>query len=306
MSGVATVDAAERHGIPTVLTYHALGVDKRCFQGSADTSPDERVGIERRLSRSVDHIVATTTAERETLISFGARGGQISVIPCGVEVSRFRPAPSAPRPGRRILCVSRLVPRKGIADVVRAVVSVPDVELIIAGGPPQALLGDDPYARELLQVAKELGVADRVQLVGAVDPADVPNLMRTASVVCCTPWYEPFGIVAVEAMACGVPVVATAVGGLAETVVDGLTGVLVPPREPDAIAAAVRTLLDRPSLRHEMGIAGVRRARRFDWRLVARQTLDVFRGLEPRDSIEPAPALVRALRPVGAGDGGRR
>ena len=81
-------------------------------------------------------------AERETLIGFGARSGQISVIPCGVDVSRFRPVPSAPRPGRRILCISRLVPRKGIADVVRAVVSVPDVELIIAGGPPQALLGD--------------------------------------------------------------------------------------------------------------------------------------------------------------------
>jgi D-inositol-3-phosphate glycosyltransferase len=306
MSGVATVDAAERHGIPTALTYHALGIDKRCFQGTADTSPHERIGIERWLARNVDHVIATTRAERATLIGFGARGDQISVIPCGVDVTRFRPVRSASRPARRILCVSRLVPRKGITDVVRALVSIPETELVIAGGPPRAMLADDPHARELLLLANQLGVADRVRLVGAVDTADVPNLMRTASVACCTPWYEPFGIVAVEAMACGVPVVATAVGGLAETVVDGLTGVLVPPREPEAIAAAVRTLLDSPELRHDMGVAGSRHARRFGWRSVAKQTLDVLTELTHRESIARAPALVRALRLVNAGGGGGR
>jgi glycosyltransferase involved in cell wall biosynthesis len=306
MSGVATVDAAERHGIPTALTFHALGIDKRRFQGAADTSPDERVDIEAWLARRVDRVIATTASERDTLIGFGADPGRVSVIPCGVDVARFRAKPQATQRSQRILCISRLVPRKGLADVIRAVVLLPDVELVIAGGPPRAMLTDDPYACELMLLAEELAVADRVRLVGAVDPGEVPELMRTASLVCCAPWYEPFGIVAVEAMACGIPVIATSVGGLAESVIDGVTGLHVPPRQPEAIAAAVRTLLDVPATRSQMGAAAVRHASRFDWPRVAARTAQVLRNVECHDFVESAPPSVRSLRPLHALDGSQR
>jgi glycosyltransferase involved in cell wall biosynthesis len=145
--------------------------------------------------------------------------------------------------------VSRLVPRKGIDDVVATLPRLPGTELLVAGGPPAAALGDDAEAGRLRALARELGVADRVRLLGAVARCDVPPLLRSADVVACVPWYEPFGIVPVEAMACGTPVVGSAVGGLLDTIDDRRTGLLVPPRDPGAVAGAVARLLDNPSLR---------------------------------------------------------
>jgi D-inositol-3-phosphate glycosyltransferase len=105
----------------------------------------------------------------------------------------------------------------------------------------------------------------------------MPALLRSADAVVCAPWYEPFGIVPLEAMACGAPVVATAVGGQIDSVVDGVTGVHVPPREPAALAAALRALLDHPELRRDLGAAGVQRAReRFAHHRVAAATRDVY------------------------------
>jgi phosphoheptose isomerase len=128
-----------------------------------------------------------------------------------------------------------------------------------------------------MAVAERHGVADRVDLRGRVERRDLPGLMRSADLVVCTPWYEPFGIVPLEAMACGVPVVASAVGGMIDTVVDGVTGVHVPPRDPERLAAVIGALLDDPRRREEWGQAGVRRARRlYDWERVATATLDVY------------------------------
>jgi glycosyltransferase involved in cell wall biosynthesis len=109
-----------------------------------------------------------------------------------------------------------------------------------------------------------------------VERADLPALLRSADAVLCVPWYEPFGIVPLEAMACGVPVVATAVGGLVDTVVDGVTGIHVPPRSPEHLAAALRCLLDDRALRRRLGVAGARRARKYGWPRIARATLGVY------------------------------
>ena len=124
------------------------------------------------------------------------------------------------------------------------------------------VVGDALLDRDLDGVAERAGVADRVDLCGRVSRADLPALMRSADVVACAPWYEPFGIVPLEAMASGVPVVATAVGGHLDSVVDGVTGLLVPPREPAALAAALRSLLADPARRRALGEAGAARARR--------------------------------------------
>jgi D-inositol-3-phosphate glycosyltransferase len=275
MSGLAALDAAAPRRIPVALTYHALGVVKRRHQGDQDTSPAARLAVEARLAREVDRVVATTADEAGELIALGATAERISVVPCGVDVNRFRPdGPVAPR-GRRqqVLVVSRLVERKGIGNLIEAMRDVPDAELVIAGGPPAALLDADVEARRHWALAEAVGVSDRVRLLGAVGRDEVPALMRSADVVAACPWYEPFGLTAIEAMACGVPVVATRVGGLAETVLDGVTGLHVPPRETAAIAAALRQLLAGGPIRSAMGRAGVGRARRYSWERVAADTL---------------------------------
>ena len=155
-----------------------------------------------------------------------------------------------------MLSVGRLVPRKGFDTVIRALAAVPDAELVVVGGPAAGDLADDPEAVRLRRLAERLGVADRVRLVGAVPRPDMPALLRSADLVVCAPWYEPFGLVPLEAMACGVPVVATAVGGFLDTVVDGVTGILVPPQRPDRLAAAIRKLLAEPFWREAFGTAG--------------------------------------------------
>jgi glycosyltransferase involved in cell wall biosynthesis len=282
MSGLAAATAARRVHVPVALTYHALGVEKRQYQGSADTSPTPRLEIERWLACNVDHVIATTKAERRTLVGLGANPSRVSVIPCGVDLDLFQPfgAVWPPLDGlERVVCVSRLVPRKGLADVIVAVADVPHVQLLVAGGPPAAMLHDDEHARALLDLIDALGIGDRVELLGALDHARVPDLLRSAAVVCCTPWYEPFGMVAVEAMACGVPVVATRVGGLAETVLDGRTGVLVPPRQPARVRAAIAGLT-RPTARtRRMQATCIRRAQRYGWATVARRSYQVLKQL---------------------------
>jgi D-inositol-3-phosphate glycosyltransferase len=276
MSGWAALAAARPLGIPVAHTYHALGVVKRRHQGAADTSPRQRLDVERRLAAQVDRVLATSHDERGELLAMGADPCRVCVVPCGVDLAHF--TPRGPVEGRsqrraRVVVVSRLVERKGIGNVIAALPALPDVELVVAGGPPLGVIEHDREAQRFIRLAADLGVADRVCLRGAVARERVPALLRSADVVACCPWYEPFGLVAVEAMACGVPVVASAVGGLAESIVDGETGVLVPPRAPDRIAAALGRLLADDGLRRSMAHNGARRAQRYGWDRIASETL---------------------------------
>jgi D-inositol-3-phosphate glycosyltransferase len=285
MSGLAATAAAGPAGIPVLQTFHALGSVKRRHQGAADASPAERVRLETALSRQVDAVLATSTDELTELARLGMPPGAATVIPCGVDATRFSPDGPAVRGRsgrRRLVSVGRLVPRKGYDLAIRALVAVPDAELVIAGGPAGAALGADPEAARLRALADRLGVADRVVLAGQVARADVPALLRGADALVCTPWYEPFGMVALEAMACGLPVVAAAVGGLTDTVLDGGTGALVPPRDPAALAAALRRLLADPVTLARYRTDSVARARaRYTW---------------PRIAADTEAAYVRAIR----------
>jgi D-inositol-3-phosphate glycosyltransferase len=159
---------------------------------------------------------------------------------------------------------------------------MPDTELVIVGGPPKSELARDPEACRLRELATQLGVADRVQLYGSVAREEMPALLRSADVVACTPWYEPFGIVPLEAMACGVPVVASAVGGMLDTVVHDVTGRLVAPKRPDAVADAINHLMRDEFLRQSLGAAGRDRARsRYSWDRIAADTLRIYDRLVP-------------------------
>jgi D-inositol-3-phosphate glycosyltransferase len=284
MSGLAALDAATRDNgfrVPVIQTFHALGTVKRRYQGAQDTSPRERRWLEPGVGRSADRIIATCPDEVFELKAMGIDTAKISVAPCGVDLGLFTAAgPAAPRPRRhRILSVGRLVPRKGVDLVIRALPQLAaagyhDVELlIVGGGADSGVLHADPEVRRLMALAAELGVQSQVELLGQVPRAEMPAIFRSADVVVCTPWYEPFGIVPLEAMACGVPVVAAAVGGLRDTVVDHGTGIHVPPRDPEAITSALALLLGNPALQAELGAAGQKRARsRYSWDRVAAET----------------------------------
>ena len=279
MSGLASALAARETGIAMVQTFHALGVVKRRHQGRSDTSPPDRIRIERLVGNAAERVLATCADEVFELVRMGLPRARISVVPCGVNVDEFVPdGPSAPRTAtHRVLTVGRLVRRKGFDSAIAALPSLPDTELVIAGGAERRHLADDPEARRLIDRAKRLGVADRVRLPGRVARADMPALLRSADVVVCSPEYEPFGIVPLEAMACGVPVVATAVGGLNDTVVDGITGFHVPPRQPAALARALRELLADETLRSAVGAAGRDRAcSRYSWPRVAGEVVRAY------------------------------
>ncbi|GAC1396835.1 MAG: glycosyltransferase family 1 protein [Vulcanimicrobiaceae bacterium] len=281
MSGRATIAAARDIALPVVHTYHALGVEKRRQQADADTSPPERIATELAILRAADRIVATSSSEVFELMRMGAEAPKLKIVPCGVDLAFFdRAHDRAPRPRRqryRIATLSRLVRRKGVGDVIRALQHLPETELLIGGGSNDP---SDPDACELRAIAADCGVTDRVVFHGRVDRSDVPAFLRSADVVVCAAWYEPFGIVPLEAMAVRVPVVATAVGGQNDTVLDGYTGYSALPHEPRTIVGAVRALLADATLRARFGAAGRRRVEeRYAWTRIARETERVYRGI---------------------------
>ncbi|MFB4310424.1 glycosyltransferase [Actinomadura sp. GTD37] len=284
MSGLAAIQAAQAAGarrVPVVQTYHALGAVKRRHQGGRDTSPASRVRLERAIGRAADTVIATCSDEIGELTAMGVDPDRLQVVPCGVDLGLFaargRAAPPDAGGPHRIVVLSRLVERKGVDTAIRTLARLPGAELAVAGGPPRGGLDRDPEVRRLRGVARDAGVAGRVEFLGRLGRDEVPPLLRSASLVVTLPWYEPFGMVPVEAMACGVPVVASAVGGHLDTVVDGVTGTLVPPRDAEAAAGAIRALLDDPARRAAMGHAAVGRARRrYSWTRVAADTTEVY------------------------------
>jgi glycosyltransferase involved in cell wall biosynthesis/phosphoheptose isomerase len=286
MSGMAALKAARPLGIPVVHTFHALGTVKRRYQGERDTSPSGRIEIEREILRRADHVIATCTDEVFELMRLGAYRGRLTVIPCGVDLSLFTPdGERAPRTDARmrLVTVGRLVERKGIGNVVTALTRLPDAELLVAGGPEWSRLDQDPDACRLQALASEEGVGGRVILCGRLERDGVARLIRSADALVAVPWYEPFGIVPLEAMACGVPVVASAVGGMVDTVLDDVTGVHVPPRDPERLSEVLAALLADADRRRAYGAAGVERARRlYDWGRIGAATMEVYARLAPR------------------------
>ena len=290
MSGLASLAASTRLHLPLVMTFHALGRVRRLHQGSADGFPDARFAIEEMLVQRADRVIAECPqdqADLETL--YRARAEQIDVVPCGFDAAEFAPIDRAearrrlgvPADAFVVLQLGRMVPRKGVDNVIRALSWLPRgmrARLLVVGGdspePDERLT---PEIARLRQVARECGVADQVTFVGHRRRHQLRPYYAAANVFATTPWYEPFGITPLEAMACAIPVVASAVGGLKHTVMDGATGCLVPAHEPQALAHALAYLHDHPQVAAAMGRAGLHRARSlFTWERVSELLQGVY------------------------------
>ncbi|MEV6301614.1 glycosyltransferase [Actinoplanes sp. NPDC051861] len=290
-SGLAAVTAARQVGIPVVQSFHELGAP---VTADSETGPS-RSGYERALGRAVDRVVAQTQEEVRGLVRIGVPRARLSVVPAGVNSDRFTPeGPAAPRdPERpRILSVGKLVERKGFGEVIQAMRYVPGAEMIVVGGPSPDQLPADPGAKVLRAMAEQFRVADRFRLVGSVPYRDMPSWYRSADLLYATPWEEQ---AALEAMACGVPVIGAAGGALTETVVDGLTGDLVPARDPRALGGALRRLVNDKVRRFTYATAALDRARQaYSWKRVAAQIGSVYSTVTGRRAT-PSGASTEAM-----------
>jgi D-inositol-3-phosphate glycosyltransferase len=246
-----------------------------------------------------DRLVAATPLERAQMVwLYGADASKIAVVPCGVDLDLFHPIPSEeakarlglPQSRRIILFVGRIEPLKGIDTLLRAIALVApeiphwqdELSVIIIGGAPGA--GADEAAAELDRLQRlrsELGIEELVTFQGAEDQDSLVYYYSAAEMVVVPSHYESFGMVALEAMACGTPVVASKVGGLAFNVQDGRTGFLVPERDPAALADRIRLLLSEPHLRQDLGAEAIRWVSQYSWPSVADRILKIYEGALP-------------------------
>ena len=249
------------------------------FHGLKLADGGRRAELERLVALAADHVLATSADEVAQLGRTGVPRTRVSLVPWGVDPERFRPdGPTAPRGAEaRVVVLGDVEPRGEVDTAIDALAAVPHAELLVVGAIRSRVPREDPEFARLVRHARDLGVDHRVRFTGQVGRAELPALLRSADVVVRVPREEPSGVRAVQAMACGVPVVASAVGALTDIVLDDLTGVLVPPRDPVALGRAVRDLLASPVRREVYSITGGERARsRYSWDRVVEEVVDVY------------------------------
>jgi glycosyltransferase involved in cell wall biosynthesis len=278
-SGLAALAAARGLGIPLVQAFGSLGVTEQRHKLALGAAGVARIRLEPAIGRSATAVVAVNSDEASDLAQLGVPRSSIRVVPCGVDTGEFAPeGPVASRTDRpRLLTITDFTERQGLDTLLRALSRVPDAELIVAGGPPRAKLSGFKEYQGLAGLAGHLGITDRVTFAGQVRRAELPALLRSADLLVHTSAYEPTGIVPLEAMACGTPVVAQASGAAADAVVDGTTGILVEPGRPALLAHRIRQLLSHPMLLEAYGVAAADRVRsRYSWDRIARETVAVY------------------------------
>lgn len=310
MSGVAALAARAALGVPLVMTFHALGKVRRLHQGTADGFPDSRFDIEAHLVREADRVIAECPQDLEDLVAlYGADRRRVETVPCGFDAGEFSPVDrlraraSLGWDGRvfTVLQLGRLVPRKGIDNVIRAIAclrrdhGVAARLYIVGGNADQPTVEATPEIGRLLAVAANERVSDSVVFVGRRGRETLRLFYSAADVFVTTPWYEPFGITPVEAMACGTPVIGANVGGIRSTVLHGRTGYLVPPHAPAALAERLACLAADPAHARRLGQAGRRRAQaHFTWSGVAAMMESVYAGVARDAGVRMAAGRVAA------------
>jgi len=305
MSGMVAQHVKQVLGIPFVITFHALGHVRRLAQGAADAFPPARLRIEGGLMHEADRVIAECPQDRQDMEHlYGAPSNRIDVAPCGFDPQELWPVEMAAARRRLgiaqgkfvVLQLGRIVPRKGIDTVIqslamlRACHGIDAQLLVVGGGPPRPGAPDTPEMARLRQLATQLGIAEHVRFTGQQARAELRYYYGAADVFVTTPWYEPFGITPVEAMACARPVIGAEVGGIKSTVLDGETGYLVPSRDPQLVAARLAALYKNPALARGMGEAGLRRAyQHYTWRTVAEQAAAIYAAVIEETSSRAMP-----------------
>ncbi len=304
MSGLVAQRLNQAMGVPFVVTFHALGRVRHEHQRGADSFPPRRVAIEHELVQHADCIIAECPQDREDLLRlYDADEDRMAVVPCGFDAEEFAPMSRAAARQQLglaqdefiVLQLGRLVPRKGIDNVIRAIGCLPPETparlLVVGGDASTAEEARTPEIARLRQVARDCGVADRVEFTGHRQRRELRRYYAAADVFVTTPWYEPFGITPLEAMACGTPVIASRVGGLQHTVQDGLTGYLVPPRDPAALAQRLAEVQQNRLHAAALGRAGMRRARaHYTWERVTDELVEIYEAVrQPRGMRIAAP-----------------
>jgi len=279
-SGLAALTAARDLRVPVVQEFRSLSVtERRADEVKADGASAARIRLEPAIGRSATAVVATNSAEVADLASLGVHRSSIRVVPWGIDTGLFTPeGPVAKRNGRpRLLTAADLTQRQPLETLLRALTRVPGAELLVVGGPDEASLDSDDAYVKLAKFAATLGITDRVIFTGKVEHTLMPALLRSADLVVSTCQYEPSGSTSLQAMACGTPVIAPPVGGHVDAVVDGTTGIIIPPGRPALLAQRIRQLLAHPMLIEAYGVAAVDRVRsRYSWDRIAAETLAVY------------------------------
>ena len=284
LSGQVGWLARERWGVPHVHTAHTLAKVKNRLIALGDRpEPKARVIGEEQVIAESDRLVANTAFEARDLVAcYDADPARTTVVQPGVDLERFRPGPAdrarlgLPATGKIVAFVGRIQPLKAPDVLISALpfLRADDVTLVICGGPSGSGL-DRPTA--LIELAASLGVSDKVVFLPPQDGDDLATLYRCADLVAVPSYNESFGLVAVEAQACGTPVVAAAVGGLVTAVRDGVSGVLVDGHEPAEWARVLDRLLAAPRLRRRLSTGAVAHASDFSWDRTAEGLLRVYR-----------------------------
>jgi glycosyltransferase involved in cell wall biosynthesis len=280
-SGLAALTAARDLRIPVVQSFDSLGIAERRHGLIPSNAGTERIRLEPAIGRSATAVLAGSSDEQSDLTRLGVPRRSIKVVPCGVDTEAFTPeGPAAKRGDRpRLVTVTGLQEheRDSMFTLLRALSKVPGAELIVAGGPDRADLPADRTYRELASTAALLDMSGRVLFAGRLGRDALAPLLRSADLFVSMSEYEPSGMLCVEAMACGTPVIASAVGGHVDAVVDGTTGVLVPPGRPALLAQRIRQLLAHPMLLEAFSMAAADRARsRYSWDRIAHETTAVY------------------------------
>jgi glycosyltransferase involved in cell wall biosynthesis len=277
--------------IPFVITFHALGHIRRIHQGNNDQFPEERLQIETETAAFADAVIAECPQDRDDLINFyQVPPAKISVIPCGFSAEEFYPIEKAAARKHLklaekefvLLQLGRMVPRKGVDNVVKALGKIKaagkKIKLVIVGGEHEdPELINHPEINRLRGIAREAGVLDKIHFAGRKCREQLKYYYAASDVFITTPWYEPFGITPLEAMACGTPVIGSNVGGIKYSIADGETGALVPPNDPDVLASKIEELIKDQKKLRLMGEKGLLRVNKyFTWARVAAKAAKLY------------------------------
>jgi D-inositol-3-phosphate glycosyltransferase len=296
MSGIAALElSAAWNGIPVLQMFHTLGEMKnRVARDDSEKEGDYRLVGERKVMASANRLIAATPAEKAQLEwLYHVKKEKITIIPPGVDTSHFYPIPmdearqyiGLPREARIILFVGRIEPLKGISTLIHAIACLKlnleePITLVIIGGDPE--VGSEEINEEMTHLQKlcdELSLGKMVLFLGKRGQDTLPYYYSAAEVVVMPSYYESFGMVALEAMACGTPVIASQVGGLAYLVQDGVTGFTVPAEDHDALCEKLSILLDHNTLREEMGKKATGYASKYAWEKIASRVINVYEEL---------------------------